>query len=494
MTDGVWTVYSHQPFQSEEWMKVNLDGYEYTIKVTDPEQFAVYFEMNGHGTKNLPNPNPQYVEKGQKATKPEPNPEDENYRFSPTNWYADEELTKLFNFNTEITQDTTIYARWQSIVTYDPKPGTVTYGGTTYGPGQKQSALKQYVTVNKTATNHTPDNLEGYTFDKWYIDELFETPFDFNTPITKDTTLYAKYNKIIHIIEEESGKTADGGYALAFDLDYETYKDNAKVYVDGAELSSGQYTLAKDDKGYTVATLTKDYISTLSDGTHDMEVETLAGNVEKSFSTASGKVEDDCLVSYLNKVEGATLWPADGKVSAGTVLEKVIPSASGYRFVDWYSDESLTTPFDFTKAIFTDTKIYAKWVKTWDVTITTDHGTVPGSDQQIVTRTVDDGSKVAALNDLSWIGYKWGGWYSGESKYDFNKDIHADTIIYAYWIPDFKITDGNGGTAHYGSTYAFTLNYYYPDWNKTTRAVFRLMFPLPKEEAVIAPLPTESSM
>jgi LPXTG-motif cell wall-anchored protein len=201
-----------------------------------------------------------------------------------------------------------------------------------------------------------------------------------------------------------------------------------------------------------------------------MEVETLAGNVEKSFSTASGKVEDDCLVSYLNKVEGATLWPADGKVSAGTVLEKVIPSASGYRFVDWYSDESLTTPFDFTKAIFTDTKIYAKWVKTWDVTITTDHGTVPGSDQQIVTRTVDDGSKVAALNDLSWIGYKWGGWYSGESKYDFNKDIHADTIIYAYWIPDFKITDGNGGTAHYGSTYAFTLNYYYPDWNKNNKS------------------------
>ena len=42
---------------------------------------------------------------------------------------------------------------------------------------------------------------------------------------------------------------------------------------------------------------------------------------------------------------------------------------------------------------------------------------------------------------------------------------HADTDIYAKWIPDLKITKGDGGTAHYGSTYPFTLNYYYPDYN-----------------------------
>ena len=34
---------------------------------------------------------------------------------------------------------------------------------------------------------------QGYTFAGWYADEALTTPWDFTTPITKDTTLYAKW-------------------------------------------------------------------------------------------------------------------------------------------------------------------------------------------------------------------------------------------------------------------------------------------------------------
>lgn len=40
---------------------------------------------------------------------------------------------------------------------------------------------------------------EGYKFEGWYNDEELTTPFDFNSPITKDIKLYAKWS----VIEEE---------------------------------------------------------------------------------------------------------------------------------------------------------------------------------------------------------------------------------------------------------------------------------------------------
>ena len=34
----------------------------------------------------------------------------------------------------------------------------------------------------------------GYIFDNWYTDDTYSTVFDFDTIITSDTTIYAKYN------------------------------------------------------------------------------------------------------------------------------------------------------------------------------------------------------------------------------------------------------------------------------------------------------------
>ena len=88
MVDGVWTVFSHQPFQTDEWMNVTLDGIPYNIKVTDANEFTVSFEMNGHGTQ-VP---PQQVVSGGTVTKPA-NPTESGCTFN--NWYKDPELKKI---------------------------------------------------------------------------------------------------------------------------------------------------------------------------------------------------------------------------------------------------------------------------------------------------------------------------------------------------------------------------------------------------------------
>lgn len=154
------------------------------------------------------------------------------------------------------------------------------------------------------------------------------------------------------------------------------------------------------------------------------------------------------------------MLPDNGKIDKNKVTT---PSADGYRFLGWYDKDG--KPFDFEQPITINTNVIAHWVKTWKVYYTTEHGKISDIDPN--PQIVDNGSKTKEPAALSWIGYKWGKWFSLATgkEFNFNSDtITEDTYIYANWIPDFKITKGNGGTAHYGSTYAFTLNYYYPDY------------------------------
>ena len=41
------------------------------------------------------------------------------------------------------------------------------------------------------------DEIEGYTFEGWYLDEDFTTPFDATVPVTDNTILYAKLTEIV---------------------------------------------------------------------------------------------------------------------------------------------------------------------------------------------------------------------------------------------------------------------------------------------------------
>ena len=133
-------------------------------------------------------------------------PEVEGYTFD--GWYADAAYTTEFDFSTPITSNTTVYAKWTandyyvSFVTEHGDPPTsqnVKYNGTANDPG--------------TLTE------DGYTFGGWYTDDTYTKEFDFKTPITHDTKVYAKWEK-----------NAPNTYALNV--------SGAFVYVDGVDVTA----------------------------------------------------------------------------------------------------------------------------------------------------------------------------------------------------------------------------------------------------------------
>ncbi|MBQ3180356.1 MAG: InlB B-repeat-containing protein, partial [Firmicutes bacterium] len=67
------------------------------------------------------------------------------------------------------------------------------------------------------------------------------------------------------------------------------------------------------------------------------------------------------------------------------------PTRSGYKFAGWYSDEKLTTVFDFENTVITeDTTVYAKWNKK------SSGGGSSSPSYQIVIDDMDDGDVVAS--------------------------------------------------------------------------------------------------
>lgn len=133
-------------------------------------------------------------------------PEVEGYTFD--GWYTDATRTKEFDFSTPITSNTTVYAKWTA---NDYYVSFVTEHGKT--------PTSQNVKYNGTATNPGELTEDGYTFIGWYADEAHKTKFDFSTPITHDTKVYAKWEK-----------NAPNTYALNV--------SGAFVYVDGVDVTA----------------------------------------------------------------------------------------------------------------------------------------------------------------------------------------------------------------------------------------------------------------
>lgn len=123
----------------------------------------------------------QTIDRGGKFTKPAA-PSKENHTFA--GWYNGDEK---FDFDADTTNDPNVLelvAKWdinQYTVKFVSDHGsfadqTIEYGGT--------------IDTDKL----TIPEVEGYTFDGWYTtNDTHSTKFDFSTPITGDTTVYAKW-------------------------------------------------------------------------------------------------------------------------------------------------------------------------------------------------------------------------------------------------------------------------------------------------------------
>lgn len=132
--------------------------------------------------------------------------------FTFDGWYTDDTRTKEFDFTQPIKRNTTVYAKWTA---KDYEVSFITE--------HSDAPASQNVPYNKTATNPGELTAEGYTFIGWYTDNTHDSKkFDFSTPITGDTKVYAKWEKNAPVLPDT----------------YELNVSGAFVYVDGVDVTA----------------------------------------------------------------------------------------------------------------------------------------------------------------------------------------------------------------------------------------------------------------
>lgn len=107
----------------------------------------------------------------------------EGYNF--LGWYLD---NQLFGFDTIITSDITLYAKWEEVVV------PVKRYNVTFDYGYDGIKTVRQINEGNKVEELTPSTREGYTFIGWYLNEQ---PFDFDTPIIENITLIAKWHELV---------------------------------------------------------------------------------------------------------------------------------------------------------------------------------------------------------------------------------------------------------------------------------------------------------
>ena len=66
----------------------------------------------------------------------------------------------------------------------------------------------------------TIPTVEGYTFDGWYADDTRTKEFDFSTPITSNTTVYAKWEKNAPVLPDTYALNVSGAFVYVDGVDF----------------------------------------------------------------------------------------------------------------------------------------------------------------------------------------------------------------------------------------------------------------------------------
>ena len=206
-------------FNKEETVNGPTTVYaKYTKKAPEVKKFKVTFNSKGGNSVDT-----QTIEEGKTATKPA-DPKRKGYTFE--GWFKDEALTKPFDFDTEITEKTTLYAKWDKVVPakQDLYISDIEYDGN-FVTGKVTS--KGEAVEGATVTLKIDGSKTGYK-DK--TDEYGRFKVELGD-------YYRYYNGYRYYYDDYYYRNGDryyDGYRVYRDSDGDYYyrnKDNKKVYI-----------------------------------------------------------------------------------------------------------------------------------------------------------------------------------------------------------------------------------------------------------------------
>ncbi len=319
----------------------------------------------------------QKVEYGKTARFPTV-PVKEHYIF--IGWYANAKTTVMYDFNTPVTENLSLTARYVAIE--NPKHEVIflqsdgsQYGGT------------QLVEEGQNAIVPGTPYRDGYTFVGWVDDSTGEA-FDFTKPVTSDLTIRAQFR-----IRTFTVTVTAEDQVISTQL----------VYYGG----DAEEPAAPEIEGYLFA----GYDGSFRDIRRDTEIHAIY--IERTFVVM--------FFDQNNKKIGATQYVTYGDDATAPAD----PVKEGYEFVGW-TESCLNVKADMVLfPVFKQLEFTVRYLDGTEV---------------LATETVTYG-QLAVTRNAEKEGYLFAGWFTEDgAEYDFNTPVTANLTLVATWTEKPALT------------------------------------------------------
>ena len=343
--------------------------------------------------------------------------------------------------------------------------------------------------VDKPAPDPTK---KDYIFAGWYTKDAVGNwaaePFDFNTAIMDNMTLYAKWTpggtcgvggKLTWTLDGGtltiSGSGAMAEYSRPDDQPWANQRSSInKVVIGGGVTSIGKHAFTNCSQLSTVELPQNGALETINEiafGRIDSSSEVGAGITEITIPESVKTIEmyafNGCTkLATVTFAPNSQLETIHSDAFRDTAISEISIPAS-VKTINWdvfkgcsnltkvifespsklnYVDENAFRGCDNLQTVYYDgnndgvkqslqRQLGEKFKNGWTVKFETEGGS------EVAQQNVKNGQTATKPTDPTKEGYKFGGWYDGDAKFDFDTPITKDTTLTAQWqLPEAPVT------------------------------------------------------
>ncbi|MCL2797896.1 MAG: InlB B-repeat-containing protein [Firmicutes bacterium] len=268
---------------------------------------------------------------GSQIAKPA-DPTKAGYTFS--GWYYNEALTRSVSFPFTLTQSVNIYAKWRA-------EGEAASYMVTFNVNGGSSVASVTQAENTQVTAPAIPAKAGYTFEGWFYDAALSQPASFPFALTKNVTLYAKWQAVPVVTSYTVIFQANGGVPDSF-----VVQDSGTQVTKPADPTRAGYSFEGWFYDAQFAQpVTFPFVLTKNTALYAM------------WKLDSGVVQ---YTVTFNTLGGSSVSPVTQNASA-SLSQPASPTFFGYTFAGWFYDAALTQPVTFPVILTQNWTLYAKW-------------------------------------------------------------------------------------------------------------------------------------
>ena len=369
-------------------------------------------------------------------------PTKENFVFA--GWYKDAECLDLWNFSNTLTEDITLYAKWNDKPVYSVS-GKVTDGE--FGLGGITVTLKQGNTIIATTTTATDGSYSFITEDGLYniVAEKEENDNSTIKTVKIEVTESANVNDVVFV-------------ATDINSELEIKPDTPQIIVGGLDEEAQTVSSSNGNADVTVKMTVEstEDITGSDDATGQEQRQTEQKEIKKVSGNRYIQFIEINLTQSISGAESTKLEETSG------LIEIIIPFEKGnkrnitvYRYHGSASEKlgagigNANADGEYFEVKENHIVVYAKKFSTYAIgydlpssggggssvtRYTVKFDTNGGS--SVSSATVTKNAKVAEPKTPEKDGYTFGGWYTDKEfaeKYDFESKVTKNFTLYAKW-------------------------------------------------------------